>query len=101
METLKYEVRQILPMEIAITKISSKGQIVIPAEMRKGLKKGDKMVIIQNEKQLILEKADNKDKQLIEDLEFARRTNEAYERIKKGKGKTMDFDEFIKEIKTW
>ena len=30
-------------MDYAITRISSKGQIVIPQEMRKGLKEGDKM----------------------------------------------------------
>ena len=40
-------------------------------------------------------------KKLIEDLEFARRTEEAIERCEKGKFIRMDFDEFIEEMKKW
>lgn len=36
-----------------------------------------------------------------EDLEFARRTDKELKRIEKGNGVKMDFDEFIKEMKTW
>ena len=36
-----------------------------------------------------------------EDLEFARRTEEAYKRIEAGKGIEMNFDDFIKEMKKW
>ena len=36
-----------------------------------------------------------------EDLEFARRTEEAYLRYKKGKFISMDFDDFIEEMKKW
>ena len=43
-------------MEVAITRMSSKGQIVIPIEMREGLQEGDKMIIIQNKDQIILKK---------------------------------------------
>ena len=44
---------------IGITRISSKGQVVIPKEMRKGLKEGDKLVVIlNNDKQCILKKGD-------------------------------------------
>lgn len=39
--------------------------------------------------------------QYMEDLEFARRTEEAYRRIEAGEGITMEFDEFIKDIKKW
>ncbi len=34
----------------------------------------------------------------IEDLEFARRTNEAWEEIKEGKGKTYSLEEFKKRL---
>ena len=34
-------------MNIDITRISSRGQVVIPKEMRNGFKEGEKMVIIQ------------------------------------------------------
>ena len=36
-----------------------------------------------------------------EDLEFARRTEEAYKRHERGDFIKMDFDHFIKEMKTW
>jgi len=88
-------------MEIAITKMSSKGQIVIPSELRKDIKEGEKIIIIKNEYQLILKKANNLDKQLKEDIEFARRTEEALKRYEKGQFKSMNFDDFIEEMKRW
>ncbi len=88
-------------MDISFTKMSSKGQVVIPAEMRKNIHAGDKLIIINNNDQIIMKKANNFEKNLKEDLEFARRTEEALLRIENGKGKKMDFDDFIKEIKTW
>jgi AbrB family looped-hinge helix DNA binding protein len=36
-------------VEIAITKMSSKGQVVIPAEMRGNIHEGEKLVIIDKE----------------------------------------------------
>jgi len=36
-------------INIAITKLSSKGQIVIPSEMRGDFSVGEKLVIIKNE----------------------------------------------------
>ena len=88
-------------MDIAITKISSKGQVVIPAEMRKGLHEGDKLLIIQNEKQLIMKKASDVEKNIAEDIEFARKTDAALKRIEAGRGEKIEFDEFIKEMKKW
>ena len=43
-------------MDIALTRMSSKGQVVIPSEMRKGIKEGEKMIIIKNKDQIILKK---------------------------------------------
>ena len=40
--------------EISITKMSSKGQIVIPSEMRKGFKDKEDFVIIKSDKEIIL-----------------------------------------------
>jgi AbrB family looped-hinge helix DNA binding protein len=88
-------------MEIGITKMSSKGQVVIPAEMRNDINEGDKLIVIQNKDQIILKKATKMDKKFKEDLEFARRTEEAWKRIEAGEGITMDFDDFIKEMKKW
>jgi AbrB family looped-hinge helix DNA binding protein len=86
-------------MDIAITKMSSKGQIVIPAEMRKDVKEGEKLVIIKNKDQLILKKASEMETKFLDDLEFARRTEEAWKRYDKGEFKEMNFDEFIEELK--
>ena len=88
-------------MEIAITKMSSKGQIVIPAELRTDIPEGEKIMIIKNKEQLILKKASELDKQLKEDLEFARRTEEAWKRIESGKGIEMNSNDFLNEMKKW
>ena len=88
-------------MDVEITKMSSKGQIVIPAEMRKGFQEGDKILLIQTDEQLIMKKASKLDKALTSDLEFARRTKEAWKRIEEGKSIRMDFDDFLKEMKKW
>lgn len=88
-------------MEIALTKMSSKGQIVIPSELRKDIEEGEQLMIIKNDKQLILKKVAELDKNLKEDLEFAKRTEEAMQRIEQGKGIKKDFDDFIKEMKKW
>ena len=86
-------------MDVAITRMSSKGQIVIPVEMRNNIKEGEKLVIIQNEDQYIMKKANKFDKNLTEDLEFAKKTDEALKRI--SKGVKMNFDDFMSDIKKW
>ena len=42
--------------QIDITKMSSKGQVVIPQDLRKGISDGDKLVVIRNKDQIILRK---------------------------------------------
>lgn len=88
-------------MDIAITKLSSKGQVVIPKEMREDMKVGDKLVIIKNKGQLIMKKADEFSKDLEDDLEFAKRTEEALKEYDAGKFVEMDFDKFLLELKKW
>ncbi len=85
-------------MDVAITKMSSKGQVVIPAEMRKGIHEGEKLLIIQNKDQIIMKKANKLSKNLIEDLEFAKRTEEAWKRYEKGEFVSMPADKFLKEL---
>ena len=83
------------------SKISSKGQVVIPVDMRKDMKEGDKLVVIRNKDQIILKKADKFDKALEEDLEFARRTEEAYKRIEAGEYISVDSESLFDEMKKW
>ena len=86
---------------IEITKMSSKGQVVIPAEMRGNIKEGEKLIIIQNDEQLIMKKASKMDKAFKEDLEFAERTERAWKEYEQGKSRKMSFDEFLTEAKKW
>ncbi|HLD86718.1 MAG TPA: AbrB/MazE/SpoVT family DNA-binding domain-containing protein [Candidatus Nanoarchaeia archaeon] len=88
-------------MDIAITRMSSKGQIVIPREMREDIKEGEKMVIIKNNGHLIMKKASEMNKNLEEDLEFARRTEEAWQRYEKGEFIRMEGKDFLRELKKW
>ena len=43
-------------VEINVTKMSSKGQIVIPSEMRKNFSRNERFILIQNKDQIILKK---------------------------------------------
>ena len=88
-------------MDVAITKMSSKGQIVIPAEMRKGFQEGDKLLLIQTDEQLIMKKASKLDKALKDDLEFAKRTEEALKDYDAGKFKKLPVDKFLEELDKW
>ncbi len=86
---------------IDITKVSSKGQIVIPLDIRKDLKEGDKLVVIRNKDQIILKKVEDFSKNLEEDLEFAKRTEEAYKKHERGDFIEMDSEDFLKELEKW
>lgn len=86
---------------IDIIKLSSKGQIVIPSKMRDGFNEGDELVIIKDDSRIILRKAEDLSEKMKEDLEFARRTEEALQRYDKGKFISMDGEEFLVELEKW
>ena len=88
-------------MDVAITKMSSKGQIVIPTEMREGISEGEKLIIIQSDDQLLLKKVTDLDKNFEDDLEFAKRTESAWTSYQKGEFKSMDKDKFLKNLEKW
>lgn len=88
-------------VSIGVTKISSKGQVVIPSHMRKNLKEGEELLIIKDDDRIILKKAEKLTEDMKEDLEFARRTEEAYERIEAGEFISVDSDNLFKEMDKW
>lgn len=88
-------------VNIGVTKVSSKGQIVIPSEMRNDLKEGEELLIIKDEDRIILKKVGKLSEKMREDLEFAKRTEEAWQRIDKGEFKEMSADKFLKELGKW
>ena len=85
-------------MEIAITKISSKGQIVIPSNMRKDISVGEELLIIKDHDRFIMKKIKEISKQLKEDLEFAKRVEKAWKRYEKGKFKSLSAEKFLEEL---
>jgi len=88
-------------MEVAITKLSSKGQIVIPSEMRKDIPVGEKLFIIRNRNQWILKRVKDIDKNFEDDLKFAKRTEEAFKRFERGEFKEVDGKKFLKMLEKW
>lgn len=88
-------------MEFEITKLSSKGQIVIPSNLRKGFNEGDRLIMIRQGNKIVLSKASEIDKKLKEDLEVAKQVEEAWKEIEEGKGTRMSVEDFLKEMKTW
>jgi len=88
-------------MDIAITKMSSKGQVVIPASMRTDLSEGDKLILIRNKDQFIMKKASKLKENFEEDLIFARRTEEAWKSYERGDFKSMDAKDFLKALEKW
>lgn len=88
-------------IDIDFTKLSTKGQIVLPQDMRKGLTIGEKFVIIKSDDQFILKPVSDFGKELVRDIEFAKKTVDALERYEKGKFKEMDEKAFIDELEKW
>jgi len=86
---------------ISLTKMSSKGQIVIPKELRWGIKEGDEFVIIRDGKRIVLKSVEDFEENVKEDLEFAKKTEEAYKRHEAGDFVKMDADEFLEKLRKW
>ena len=88
-------------VNIDVTKLSSRGQIVIPQDMRKDFSAGEKFVIIKKDHQFILKPVKEMEKTLLEDLDFAKKTMEALERYEKGKFREMEDEEFLAGLEKW
>jgi len=82
-----------------ITRMSSKGQIVIPSEMREDIKEGEELLILKDENRIILKKVDKISEEMREDLEFAKRTEEAWQQIEKGESTSYSKEDFLKRLK--
>lgn len=87
-------------VQMDITRMSSKGQVVIPQELREDFSEGDKIVVIRINDQIILKRADKFDKQLEEDLLVARRVAAAWKEVDGGKSKKMSRENFLNELQS-
>jgi len=85
-------------IDVAITKLRSKGQIVIPSEMRDNFREGEKIVIIKSGEQLILKKVSDLGKNFEEDLAFAKKTEEAWQSYERGEFVSLPVDKFLEKL---
>ena len=87
-----------MDMDYAIAKMSTKGQIVIPKELRAELEAGDEFLIVRDEDRFVLTRMEHVSDQLRDDLEFARRVEAAYAR-REGFTK-QDSADFLEDLDT-
>ena len=87
-------------MEFAISKVSTKGQIVIPSGMRTGIKSGDEFLIVKQDGRLVLKNMKDVASELRDDLLFAERVEDAWRKYDAGKFKTKSKNDFLKELRS-
>ncbi|MFH0961541.1 MAG: AbrB/MazE/SpoVT family DNA-binding domain-containing protein [archaeon] len=87
--------------KMAMTRLSSKGQIVLPVEIRKGFSDGTEFVLIRDKDDIVIRRADKATKRLLEDLEFARRTEKAWKQITSGNYIELSEGAFKKKLRKW
>lgn len=88
-------------MDVAITKMSSKGQVVIPASMRSDLPEGKKLLIIREGERIILKPLSDIEPAVREDIIFAEKTEQALEEYSRGTFQKKKAGDFIHELKSW
>ena len=94
-------------MEMEISRVGERGQIVIPQEFREELdvKKGEKFLVVRSESRLIFQqmkrlKAETLE-QLKEDLLDMKIAEDRLREIEKGKRIVQTKKEFLKEMEEW
>ena len=94
-------------MELEITKLGERGQIVIPQEIRNQLhlKKGEKFLVVKSYSKIIFEplrklKAKIVD-ELKEDMIDMKIAEKRLKEIEEGECKVQTKEDFLKEMKKW
>ncbi|MCK4996854.1 AbrB/MazE/SpoVT family DNA-binding domain-containing protein [Candidatus Pacearchaeota archaeon] len=88
-------------MTIGMTKLSSRGQIVIPQEMRKNFNEGDNFIVVIENNKIILTNESDVEASILEDLEFENRTREAEKRMDTGEYVEVELDTLEEEMNKW
>ena len=84
-----------------LTKVSSKGQVVIPLEVRERMKidEGTVFAVTSTDELLVFKKITNPI--LTEDIELLNEIKEAWNEIERGEFTVSSKDEFLKEMAQW
>jgi AbrB family looped-hinge helix DNA binding protein len=80
------------------TKLSTRGQIVIPEQLRTDIKEGTVFVVTRQNDLIILKKVEGLTK---EEMEEMKELDKIWKDIDEGKCETHTVEEFFKEMKTW
>ena len=88
-------------MNIELTKISSKGQVVIPQSIRRriGLSEGETLSVSMIDGLIVMKKV--RDPIEVDDLQTLIEIKEAWKEIEEGKCNKMDSVDFLKEVSKW
>tara|TARA_Y100000310_G_scaffold344346_2_gene456639 strand:- start:32577 stop:32828 length:252 start_codon:yes stop_codon:yes gene_type:complete len=83
---------------VEITKLSTKGQVVIPEKLRDDIEVGEAFIVSKKGDLLVLKKVKNLTKEEIKELEELQKI---WKEIDEGKSKTFTEKEFLKDMETW
>ena len=81
-----------------ITKLSTKGQVVIPEEIRKDLEAGTVFIVSRQNELIILKKVGGLTKQEMKEM---KELDKIWKKIDGGKGTTQKIEDFLNEMKEW
>ncbi len=81
-----------------ITKLSTKGQIVIPENLRKGLQAGTPFIVTKQEGLIVLKEVKDLTKQEMEEM---KELDKVWKDIDSGKCESYTEEEFFKKMKEW
>ena len=81
-----------------VTKLSTKGQIVIPESVREGMDVGTAFIVTKTDNMIILKEIEglnDKEKKELKELD------KIWKEIDEGKGSTHSVDKVLKEMDSW
>lgn len=81
-----------------ITKLSTKGQVVIPEKLRNDLSEGTAFIVTRQRNMIILKKVEGLTKEEIEEM---KELDKIWEEIDNGECESYSVEEFFKKMKEW
>ena len=81
-----------------ITKLSTKGQIVIPESLRNGFREGSAFTVIRKGDLIVLKEVKGLTNEEVEEMQ---ELDKIWKEIDSGKGITLDQEDFFSQMKEW